>query len=63
MTNHVNAAPTLRAQQAGTTRLLPPLPLARHCRAPRPCPRRLDEAVGPDMARRLVGSLTARGRR
>ena len=63
MTNHVNAAPTLRAQQAGTTRLL------RHCLSLGtaehrvPARRRLDEAVGPDLARRLVGSLVARGRR
>ena len=62
MTNHVNAALTLRAKQAGTTLLL------RHCLSLGtaeqrvPARRRLDEAVGPDLARRLVGSLTARGR-
>jgi len=63
MTNHVNAALTLRAQQAGTALLL------RHCLSLGtaeqrvPARRRLDEAVGPDLARRLVSSLTARGRR
>ena len=63
MTNHVTAASTLRTRQAGTTRLL------RHCLSLGtaehrvPARRRLDEAIGPELARRLVGSLTARGRR
>jgi hypothetical protein len=63
MTKYVNTALTPRAQQAGTTLLL------RHCLSLGtaeqrvPARRRLDEAVGPDLARRLVNSLTARGRR
>ena len=63
MTKDVNAALTLRAQQAGTSLLL------RHCLSLGtaehrvPARRRLDDAVGPDLARRLVSSLTARGRR
>ena len=64
MTENVNAALTLRAQRDGTSLLL------RHCgllgtakRQRVPARRRLDEAVGPELARRLVGSLTARGRR
>ena len=62
MTRNVNAALTLRAQQAGTNLLL------RHCLSLGtaehrvPARTRLDEALGPDLARRLVGSLTARGR-
>jgi hypothetical protein len=62
MTRNVNAALTLRAQQAGTSLLL------RHCLSLGtaehrvPARTRLDEALGPDLARRLVGSLTARGR-
>ena len=63
MTNHVNAASSLQTRHAGTTRLL------RHCLSLGTCEhrvparRRLDEAIGPELARRLVGSLTARGRR
>lgn len=63
MTKDVKTALTPRAQRAGTTLLL------RHCLSLGtaehrvPARRRLEEAVGPDLARRLVGSLTARGRR
>jgi hypothetical protein len=62
MTRSVNAALTLRAREAGTSLLL------RHCLSLGtaehrvPARVRLDEALGPDLARRLVGSLTARGR-
>jgi hypothetical protein len=62
MTRKMNAAPTLRTQEAGTRLLL------RHCVSMGtaenrvPARTRLDEALGPDLARRLVGSLTARGR-
>ena len=62
MTRNMNAAPALRAKQAGTSLLL------RHCLSLGtaehrvPARTRLDEALGPDLARRLVNSLTARGR-
>ena len=62
MTRDMNAAPALQAKQAGTNLLL------RHCLSLGtaehrvPARTRLDEALGPDLARRLVGSLTARGR-
>ena len=62
MTRNMNAAPSLRARQAGTSLLL------RHCLSLGtaehrvPARRRLDEALGPELARRLVSSLTARGR-
>ena len=62
MTRSVNAALSLQAREAGTSLLL------RHCLSLGtaehrvPARTRLDEALGPDLARRLVGSLTARGR-
>jgi hypothetical protein len=63
MTDNVNAALTLRAQQVRTSLLL------RHCLSLGtaeqrvPARRRLEEAIGPELARRLVESLTARSRR
>ena len=62
MTRNVTAALTHRAKQDGTSLLL------RHCLSLGtaehrvPARTRLDEALGPDLARRLVNSLTARGR-
>jgi hypothetical protein len=58
----MNAAATLRDPQAGTS-------LLRHCHSLGtaegrvPARRRLDEAIGHDLARRLVESLAAHSRR
>ena len=62
MTTDMDMTLTFRRQQAATTRLL------RHCLSLGtaehrvPARTRLDEAVGPDLARRLVASLTVRKR-
>jgi hypothetical protein len=59
MTEEMDATLLLRDREAGTSRLL------RHCLAPDPHERRapvrerLDEAIGRDLARLLVRSLTA----
>jgi len=63
MTKDVNAALTLRARLDGTSLLL------RHClslgtaEGRVPAGRRLEQALGPELARRLVASLTAHSRR
>jgi hypothetical protein len=63
MTEDMDATIMLRDREAGTSRLL------RHCLAtglqePRvPARVRLDEAIGRDLARLLVTSLTARSTR
>lgn len=63
MKKDMNAVPTLRARQARTNLLL------RHCLSLGtaehrvPARRRLEDAIGPDLARRLIHSLTSRGRR
>ena len=63
MTEDMDATLMIRHREAGTSRLL------RHCLAPGPQePRvparvRLDEAIGRDLARLLVRSLTARSSR
>jgi hypothetical protein len=63
MTEDMDATLLLRDREAGTSRLL------RHCLAPDPPkPRvpareRLNEAIGRDLARLLVRSLTAHGHR
>lgn len=63
MKKDVDATLNHRGHQAGTSLLL------RHClsigtaEARVPARDRLDEAIGPDLARRLVASLTARSPR
>ena len=62
MKNDMEMTLTFRRRQEATTRLL------RHCLSLGtaehrvPARTRLDEAVGPDLARRLVASLTVRER-
>jgi hypothetical protein len=62
MRRNVNTALTLPARQDGTSLLL------RHCLSLGtaehrvPARTRLEEAIGPVLAQRLVGSLTARSR-
>jgi hypothetical protein len=63
MTNDVGAILTPHERKAGTGRLL------RHCLSLGtaenrvPARERLDEAIGPELAQRLVTSLTARSHR
>jgi hypothetical protein len=63
MTDDVDATLQRRERHSGTSLLL------RHCRSIGtaehrvPARVRLDEAIGPELARRLVTSLTARSRR
>jgi hypothetical protein len=63
MKSNVDATLNRHGNQAGTSRLL------RHCLSMGkaegrvPASDRLDEALGPDLARRLVTSLTARSPR
>jgi hypothetical protein len=64
MKRDVDAISTPQAKQEGRTNLL-----LRHCLSLGaaenrvPARVRLDQAVGPDLARRLVTSLTAHGRK
>jgi hypothetical protein len=63
MMENMDATLTLRDREAGTSRLL------RHCLGPDrqeprvPARERLDAAIGRDLARLLVTSLTARSSR
>ena len=64
MTEDMDAIITSRTKRAPAHGLFAaPLPVARYGRGACPARVRLDEAIGPELARRLIASLVAHSRR